>query len=184
MKTDSSSQTGLRSRLTKPAALISIACAALLSLSIAACGDDDDNNVTTPALPAGVEALRASLEPFSSPALSRQAGYTTALTDCMSHGDLGAMGIHIANAALLDGTADPLRPEALIYEPGNGGEMSLVGVEFIVPFAAVPKTAAAPELFGQKFSQNDVFGVWALHVWTTRSNPSGLFAPWNPRVHC
>jgi hypothetical protein len=39
-------------------------------------------------------------------------------------------------------------------------------------------------LFGQKFSQNEVFGVWALHVWTHRTNPRGLFAPWNPRVHC
>jgi hypothetical protein len=48
----------------------------------------------------------------------------------------------------------------------------------------VPKTAAAPALFGQKFIQNDVFGLWTLHVWTHRTNPSGLFASWNPRVHC
>ena len=94
------------------------------------------------------------------------------------------MGVHFAKTALIDGTADPLHPEALIYEPGTNGEMSLVGVEFIVPFAAVAKTAAAPSLFGQQFLPNDVFGVWALHVWTHRANPSGLFASWNPRVHC
>jgi hypothetical protein len=62
--------------------------------------------------------------------------------------------------------------------------MSLVGVEFIVPYTALPRSGQAPVLFGQKFSQNDVFQVWALHVWTHRANPSGLFAPWNPRVHC
>jgi len=137
-----------------------------------------------PTLPADVEALRESLAPYSSLALAKTAGYSTAITDCMSNGDQGAMGVHFGNNAFIDGTADALHPEALIYEPGTNGEMSLVGVEFLVPFAAVPKTAPPPVLFGQKFQVNDVFGVWALHVWTHRANPSGLFANWNPRVHC
>ena len=42
----------------------------------------------------------------------------------MSNGDQGAMGIHYANVGLIDGTADPLRPEALIYEPGTNGEIA------------------------------------------------------------
>ncbi len=142
------------------------------------------SRTTAPSEPPGVDALRSSLAAYSSFALAKQAGYSTAITDCMSNGDQGAMGVHFANTALIDASAESLRPEALIYEPGTGGEMSLVGVEFIVPFAAVPKTSAAPELFGQKFSPNEVFGVWALHVWTQRTNPSGLFATWNPRVHC
>ncbi len=129
-------------------------------------------------------ALRAALEPFTSLAQARSAGYDVALTDCMSNGDVGAMGVHWANASLIDSLPQALRPEALIYEPGNDGNMSLVGVEFIVPFTAHPKTAAPPVLFGQPFSANDVFGVWALHVWTHRLNPSGVFAAWNPRVHC
>jgi len=140
--------------------------------------------VTAPALPAGVADLRASLAPYSSIALAKAAGYNTAITDCMSNGDVGAMGVHWANPSLIDATADAVHPEALIYEPGVNGQESLVGVEFIVPFAAVPKTSPAPELFGQKFEVNDVFGVWALHVWTHRTNPAGTFATWNPRVHC
>jgi hypothetical protein len=139
---------------------------------------------TEPVLPTDVEALRESLAPYSSLQLAKDAGYATAITDCMSNGDEGAMGVHFGNTALFDGISDPLKPEVLIYEPGNGGQMSLVGVEFLVPFAVTPKTSAAPVLFGQKFQVNDVFGVWALHVWTHRSNPSGLFANWNPRVHC
>jgi hypothetical protein len=159
----------------------SIHLAALLSLVwAAACGDSS----TTPPVPSGVATLRESLAPYSSLALAKAAGYSTAITDCMSNGDEGAMGIHYANTALIDGTADSLHPEALIYEPGSNGEASLVGVEFIVPFAVVAEQSPPPELFGQKFSPNDVFGVWALHVWTHRANPSGLFAPWNPRVHC
>ena len=145
---------------------------------------DDADNPTTPALPPAVLELRAALAPYSSLALAKAAGYGTAITDCMSNGDEGAMGTHFGNPGLMDGAVDPLRPEALIYEPGTDGQMSLVGVEFIVPFSAIPKTAPAPVLFGQTFAVNDVFGVWALHVWTHRLNPTGTFASWNPRVHC
>ncbi|MEO8336617.1 MAG: hypothetical protein ABI664_16670 [bacterium] len=162
-----------------------IVCVALLPIACAVACNSDDTMAPEPAtLPADVQALRASLDAFTSLSLAKQAGYNTAITDCMSNGDEGAMGIHFGNTAFIDGTADALLPEALIYEPGTNGEMSLVGVEFLVPYAAVPKTSAAPVLFGQKFVQNDVFGVWALHVWTHRTNPSGLFATWNPRVHC
>ena len=156
--------------------------AGMITLGLAAACNSD--NVSSPSEPAGVEALRSSLAPYSSFNLAKAAGYSTALTDCMSNGDEGAMGLHFANAALIDGTAEALKPEVLIYEPGTNGEMSLVGVEFVVPFAVVPKTSAPPTLFGQQFLANDVFGVWALHVWTHRSNPNGLFASWNVRVHC
>lgn len=158
---------------------------ALVPLALAgACGGTNSTSPAPTTLPAGVEALRASMDAFTSLALAKKAGYSTAITDCMSNGDAGAMGIHFGNTSYIDAVADSLHPEALIYEPGTNGEMSLVGVEFLVPYSAVPRTAAAPVLFGQKFSQNDVFQVWALHVWTHRANPSGLFASWNPRVHC
>ena len=26
--------------------------------------------------------------------------------------------------------------------------------------------------------------LWAFDVWARRAHPRGLFAPWNPRVHC
>ena len=132
----------------------------------------------------GAFSLRASLDPYASFTLAKNAGYSTMITDCMSNGDEGAMGIHYGNTNFIDGTADAAHPEVLIYEPGTDGQLSLVGVEFLVPFTVIPKTGTAPTLFGQKFSQNDVFGVWALHVWTHRLNPKGTFAPWNPRVHC
>jgi hypothetical protein len=109
-----------------------------------ACSHDGDGP-TSPSIPADVQALKASLDPYSSLALAKNAGYAVAITDCMSNGDEGSMA---------------------------------------VPFAVVSKSSPPPELFGQKFTQNAVFGVWALHVWTHRSNPSGLFASWNPRVHC
>lgn len=139
---------------------------------------------STATLPVAVQTLRAALEPYTSPDLARKAGYTALITDCMSNGDEGAMGVHFGKPALIDSIAQEVAPEVLIYEPGTDGAMSLVGVEFIIPFALIPKTSPAPVLFGQRYSPNDVFGVWGLHVWTHRANPRGTFASWNPRVHC
>jgi hypothetical protein len=138
----------------------------------------------TTALPVAVLSLRAALEPYTSPDLAKKAGYTSLITDCMSNGDEGAMGVHFGKPALIDSVAQELAPEVLIYEPGTDGAMSLVGVEFIIPFALIPRSSPAPVLFGQRYSPNDVFGVWGLHVWTHRSNPRGTFASWNPRVRC
>jgi hypothetical protein len=150
------------------------------ALWIAACSSD----ATTSPAENDIQALRASLAPYTSLALARGAGYDVALTDCMSNGDIGAMGIHYGKPALIDASLDGTQPEVLIYEPGPSGSMSLVGVEFVVPFALSPKSGPAPVLFGQHFTPDDVFGLWTLHVWTHRTNPSGLFAQWNPRVHC
>lgn len=147
-----------------------------------ACGGSD--RTTAPRTNPDIDALRASLAPYTSLALAKAAGFTVALSDCMSNGDLGAMGVHFGNPARIDGTLNPMEPEVLIYEPGTNGDMSLVGVEFIIPFAIRPKSATPPTLFGQQFLPDDVFQLWGLHVWTQRANPSGLFAPWNPRVHC
>ena len=162
---------------------------ALAALAIAATAwgvacRSDDATAPEPVEPTAVQELRAALAPYTSLTLARNAGYSVALTDCMSNGDLGAMGIHFGNPDLIDGTLDATQPEILIYEPGASGEMSFVGVEFVVPFAIVARNATAPTLFGQQFMPNDVFGLWTLHVWTQRANPSGLFFPWNPRVHC
>jgi hypothetical protein len=157
-------------------------CAVVLVIGFAgACSNSD---ITTPSDPAGVPELRKALAPYASFALATADGYDAALTDCMSNGDAGAMGIHYGKPALIDGVLDPMHPEILIYEPGTAGQMSLVGVEFVVPFTVQPETSAPPTLFGQTFVPNQVFGLWTLHVWTHRANPSGLFSPWNPRVHC
>jgi hypothetical protein len=95
-----------------------------------------------------------------------------------------AMGFHYANTKLIeDGVVDLKHPEALIFEPQEGGGMRFVGVEYIVPIALwnQPKL---PRLFGRQFAVVEGFGVYGLHVWIERENPRGLFAPWNPAVSC
>ena len=75
-------------------------------------------------------------------------------------------------------------PELLLYEPEKNGKLRFVGVEYIVPFTDIPSTAPAPTLLGQRFAQVPEFQVWGLHIWVGRHNPSGIFAPWNPKVSC
>jgi hypothetical protein len=101
----------------------------------------------------------------------------------------GAMGIHYVNGSLLDSAIDALRPEAMIYEPMEDGRLRLVGVEYIVFEAAWPDKKP-PRLYGQEFHltpEGNRYGIpafYALHVWMWEPNRSGLFADWNPAVHC
>jgi hypothetical protein len=114
------------------------------------------------------------------------AGWATQITPCLEAPGLGAMGFHYGNLGYIqdEGVVDLLQPELLLYEPEKSGRLRFVGVEYIVPFADHPATAAPPTLLGQPFAQVPEFGVWGLHIYVGRENPSGIFAPWNPKVSC
>lgn len=104
----------------------------------------------------------------------------------------GAMGIHFLDLSnLIDGKIDALAPEALIYEPGGGGSLTLVAAEYLVLAADWDATHAAPPiLYGQRFSRvaaGNRYGLpdfYELHVWHEKANPSGIFNDWNPAVSC
>lgn len=101
------------------------------------------------------------------------------------------MGIHYINLNLYgDGEIDETRPEALIYEPRDGG-LRFVSVEFIVD--ATTWTAnhdSPPMLEGQAFqfvnspNRYNLPAFYELHVWAWRDNPNGAFVDWNTRVTC
>lgn len=133
--------------------------------------------------------LRKATAPFHNIAQAHKAGYTIPIPDnpqeCLVDPDMGAMGFHFGKGDLISNTTlNVSEPEVLIYEPQSDGSLELVGVEYVVPFSLWAKDKTPPELFGQAFLQNQRFQVWALHVWAWRSNPSGLFAPYNPDVSC
>jgi hypothetical protein len=60
-----------------------------------------------------------------------------------------------------------------------------------MPHDAGPGDASTddrPRLFGQRFD-GPVSGpgdapIYLLHAWVHKRNPSGMFAPFNPRVDC
>jgi hypothetical protein len=95
----------------------------------------------------------------------------------------GPVGAVYGDPTRFDATLDPSAPEALIYEPGPGGRMKLVGVEMVIPYA-VWMDADPPEFLGVSFQREDEFGVFGLHFWVWKHNPEGMFAPSNPRVSC
>ena len=102
----------------------------------------------------------------------------------------GAMGIHFVNVMTIGPTADPMRPNVLIYEPA-GDSLRLVGVEWLVPLT--PDTKEPPKLFGQTFQGPmeghfplipTEFHHYDLHAWLFKGNPNGMFSPTNPDVKC
>jgi hypothetical protein len=110
------------------------------------------------------------------------AGYNAKITGCMESA-AGGMGYHWGDLTLFDGKVEALKPEVLLYEPQANGKLELVAVEYIVPFSAWTEPNP-PQLAGVSFHANNVFGVWALHAWIWKQNPSGKLSDWNPRVSC
>ncbi|HET8649772.1 MAG TPA: hypothetical protein VFL95_07010 [Gemmatimonadales bacterium] len=160
--------------------------AMLLMIGLAACGDDDPTSPQEEQL----AKLRAAVLPFHDLTSAQQAGYTvvvahpTSGATCISDPQLGAMGIHYLNTALVDDTVIVTQPELMIYEPQEDGTAKFVAVEYIIPFSIRGEDQPAPTLFGETFKQNETFGVWALHAWVGEDNPSGTFSDWNPDVSC
>jgi hypothetical protein len=140
------------------------------------------------ALGAAVERDLATLRRVTAPLhqfeRASAAGWSAQITPCMSDPAAGGMGFHYGNVALIDGTARVDEPELLLYEPEENGRLRLVAVEYIIPYTAHGRDAAAPVLFGREFQRNDTFQLWGLHAWVWKNNPSGMFASWNPLVSC
>jgi len=121
--------------------------------------------------------VRAATARYHSITQAEMAGYEGFL-DCFDSAD-GGMGQHYVDESIIDdGVADPLRPEALVYEV-DGSTLTLVGVEWVEVGA---DTDPAPALFGEEFDYNFDLGVWALHAWIWRDNPDGMFADYNSEV--
>ena len=127
-------------------------------------------------------ALRRVTASFHSFGAAKNAGWSTMITPCMVGPD-GGMGFHYGNTKLITGSVRVEEPELLLFEPERNGALRLVAVEYIVPLSAW-NSSKPPRLFGRDFKVNTQFQVWALHAWVWKSNPSGMFADWNPSVSC
>jgi hypothetical protein len=155
---------------------------ALLLASLAlipACSDDTMTTALSPEL----QQLKEKTAPYQDITAAETAGWDTPITPCWYDHTAGGMGYHYAKATQIDGTVSALDPEVLIYEPKSDGAMQLVGMEYIVPIDAW-SGSGAPSLFGQEYIRFDDFGIYALHVYLWKDNPSGMFAPWNPDISC
>ncbi|MBL8126598.1 MAG: hypothetical protein U0Z70_13965 [Thermomicrobiales bacterium] len=174
------------SRLNLAFALTGVAGALLTTALISPVAADDAGNAS---------GIRTATEQYQDVAAAEDAGYAllkdTAGIACIDSAD-GAMGIHYANGDLVaGGVIDALKPQVLVYEPGEGDELHLAAVEYVVIQEAWDASHdAAPELFGQEFMltpEGNRYGLpafYSLHDWAWKTNPDGEFAMYNPDVAC
>ena len=128
--------------------------------------------------------LRRLIAPFQDFESAQAAGWSMTLTECLENPGGGAMGHHLGNGAFIDARSVLLDPQLLVYEPQKDGRFRLVAVEYIIPFSMRSANADPPELLGQQFHQNLVFGVSALRVRIGRHDPDGMSEDRNPNVSC
>lgn len=140
---------------------------------------------------AGRDALapvREATADFRQVEVAQAKGWTLVpgLDHCFDNPGIGGMGFHYINADLLDTSLDPVMPEAMVYAPGPNGQLELGAVEYIVPAEAWQEAGSdqPPQVLGENLHLNEELGVYVLHAWIFRTNPSGVFQDWNPEVSC
>src|SRR5262249_44252125 len=145
----------------------------------------------TPEVAKLVDQVRQSTASFRDFSTIEKAGYGK-LLDCFTNNQVGGMGQHFVNGDLVgDDAVDPMKPEALVYQPTADGQMILVAFEYLI-FAhkwGPNKTGReAPVIFGRPMhlltNIPNTPPVWAMHLWLWTDNPNGLFADFNPIVSC
>jgi hypothetical protein len=143
-----------------------------------------------------LRAVRGATIRYQSLSVADQHGYAL-LKDkdgiaCIANPGVGTMGIHYVNGDLVgSGQVKATQPQALVYEPEANGQLRLVAVEYVVFQVQWDAThTTRPTLFGQRFmltpagNRYDLPAFYSLHAWIWQDNPDGLFAMWNPSVHC
>lgn len=156
----------------------------LIAVIATACSDSISPEEEIDEIEVMVGEVRSVTEAFQSHAAAQEAGWNVDLSGCVEHPDEGGMGHHFGNPEYIDGRINHLEPQILLYEPLQSGGFELVGIEYIIPFEILPEDSEPPVLFEQEYHQNHELELWALHVWTEKENPNGMFNDWNPEVSC
>lgn len=160
--------------------ILAIAFLALSFVTVQA-HDGDDANCETRECRKALATARAATAEYHNVDTALLDGYVP-VSPCVEVPGLGAMGFHYANFARAGNpNLDPAEPETLLYMPNNRGKLILVGLEYVRFGPPIPP---APVLFGQEFHYDANLGAYTLHVWAWRENPSGMFAPFNPKLNC
>jgi hypothetical protein len=165
-------------RITAGAALVGLLLVATIGTAAAQPGTGGQRDLAQ---------VRAAVAAYHHLETAQAAGWdlVPGLDHCFANPGVGAMGYHYIDAARLDLTLDPRRPEALVYVPGPQGQLRLGAVEYIVPAGPWDELHdAPPSVLGQPLHLNEALGVYVLHAWIFEHNPAGMFEDWNPRVTC
>lgn len=131
-----------------------------------------------------IDEVRAATQSFHNIESAMTAGWDNPISPCVVHPELGGMGYHYGRMEFFDGRINHLEPQVLLYEPLENGSLAFVGVEYIIPFDILSSDSEPPVIFNQQYHPNHDLGIWALHMWTEKENPSGMFADFNLNVSC
>lgn len=131
-----------------------------------------------------IEEVRNTIQDYHNFEAASEAGWAVDMSGCVEHPEEGGMGHHYARPEYVDGRTNHVEPQILLFEPLENGGFELVGVEYIIPFDVLPADSEPPSLFDEDYHQNHELDIWALHVWTEKENPKGMFYDWNPNVSC
>jgi hypothetical protein len=146
---------------------------------------------------ADLARLRGATAAYHDFTKALDAGFEDAsgIQECVSHPELGGMGIHyVRSDGLGEPSIDPARPEILLYMPHPEGRMELVGAEFAVNAEAWHRAHGpdtVPQVAAVRYDPPDPHALhplprtsYTLHVWLWKDNPAGMFAPFNPALSC
>jgi hypothetical protein len=170
-------------KLLQSSALAMLLLAGLTGISVPAMAHGDGPHDYAPGANPLADRVHEVNGRFADVNVALEEGYSP--IPCVSGIEGGAMGIHYVNGDLLndDGVIDVAKPEAVMYEPGPDGKLTLVAVEYI-------SLKGPANLGGQLFAfqgEPNRYGLppfYELHVWAWRANPTGTFADMNPDVSC
>lgn len=161
-------------------------CTLLFLIAIPACDSPSDSE------PHAIDVMKDATAEYQSLQAALDDGFVS-LSECVM-GPAGGMGFHYGEPGRLeDAIVDPALPEVLLYAPDGDGTVRLVGVEFMVhedTWSGAGNTEP-PALAGRTFDPPNpnhpdemIRPFHTLHAWVWADNPEGMFAPFNPTIHC
>jgi hypothetical protein len=169
------------------------ACAALGSLAwlataSVACAEDNDGRILSFSDMVKLSQPTEDQLEAAKAATRKYRDINVAVADGFIQGspDVPGEGFHYVNPARVDCNFHPAQPEVLIYAflPGKT-QLRLVSVEYLIPYACMPKDGPPPEGFAGSIDvwhNDEPVPFWTLNVWLYFKNPNGLFTLENPLV--
>lgn len=155
------------------AALTAAAAASIAAVSLSGSASADVKG-------SELAAVRAATAQYQDVDAAIAAGYTLLGAPCFESAD-GGMGIHYTNGGAdgsqFDAEIEATKPDSLVYEVTDRG-LRLVAVEYI----AAGVGADDLTVLGQPLNPLGNTGLYILHAWVWRHNPSGMFEDYNPKV--
>ena len=123
-----------------------------------------------------LDTVRGATGRYHSLTVAQASGYALlkakAGIACIDNPGVGAMGVHYVNGTLANsGQVNPLKPQALVYEPAANGQPNLVAVEYVTFQQQWDATHGAPPMLFALFitmftlATRNRFALMNLNAW-------------------